>query len=566
MSFSKFKRWSTEGYQVPPSLAESRDLDPLNIRLLKLEPDQLARLPEITSPLILVPSTRTFHPEGLYSTEIFGTKGSIERMDNFAYINLKMNIIQPRFYKAMVAARSLYEDIIAGKAYALFNEDTLDFDQTTLDKGRTGYNFFIEYFDRLEIPETGSDTRDLLIKQKNKYANKLLIDKLIVLPAGMRDVEVNEEGRIEEENEINGFYWSILSLSKTIPEGVYDYHPESLDNLRYRIQRKVQELYEYLFDSTFGGKRKFALGRWGYRAIRYGSRNVLGTVVNNLTELHSPDSIKPTQSTIGLYQFMKMIGPLANYHITQYLKEHIVQGNHVPFNLIDPKTLRTRAVTIPPEVYDYYLSKEGVDRFIDRFKIESLRHHPFEIQGYYAYLIYVDDESFMRLTSIDDLPPGLNASKVRPMTLGEFIYFAMYMASTKVPRTNTRFPVANLGGAYPSLIHLKTTMEGLSRFERNRDGEITQMRYPNLPILGMRFYDMDAPHTSHLAAQGADHDGDMEGSEALLTEESTTEVHELLQKASFYISPRGGATYSFSNNIAELVMKHVMTLPEKTNA
>lgn len=556
MSFNKFKKWSMEDYEAP-KIIDTRPIDPLNVRLLKLTDSQLSHLKPVTSTQILVPSSRTLHPEGLYSTDIFGQKGSDERKSTFAYIDLKVSIINPAYYGYLVGSKGFYDEIMAGKSYAVFNQETNDFDPASRGIGNTGFQFFISHFNELVVPETGSEARKILTMLKDDQFDKLLISHLLVLPAGLRDVDINDEGRVEDEDEINGYYWNILSLSNSIPEGVFNYSPESIDTLRYRLQVKAYELYNYLFQATFGGKNKFALGKWGYRAIRYGVRNVLSTMINNTTELHGELAIKPTESAIGIYQFIKMIGPLAIHNIVSYLAKDTFMGSNAPANLINTKTFKSELVYIDPTIYDQFMTQTGADNFIDRFRIEDLRHSPLMANGYYLYLIYKDNESFMVLKDIDDLPSHLEPTKVYPMTIAEFMFITMYDSAKRIPTTNTRYPVANVGGAYPSFICMKSTVDSIALNELDRDGKTIIKRYLHFPIVDTRFYDVDAPHSSHLAAQGADHDGDMKSTESLMTDESIDEINKLVHTATFYVSPTGGALYSFNTDVKKLVMQHL---------
>lgn len=53
------------------------------------------------------------------------------------------------------------------------------------------------------------------------------------------------------------------------------------------------------------------------------------------------------------------------------------------------------------------------------------------------------------------------------------------------------------------------------------------------------------------------HDGDTGSVNAVLTDEGTKEIKLLLSQARYYVSPDGGMTYSASNDISDLTIKHL---------
>ena len=89
--------------------------------------------------------TKNFHPDGLFSTDIFGKVGGEFRNRIFSYIDLKVPVIHPTLYKVIVRMKGLYEEILMGKSFAVFNPDTKDFEKSTILLGETGYDFFCKY-------------------------------------------------------------------------------------------------------------------------------------------------------------------------------------------------------------------------------------------------------------------------------------------------------------------------------------------------------------------------------------------------------------------------------------
>lgn len=74
------------------------------------------------------------------------------------------------------------------------------------------------------------------------YKDRLFITKMLVLPAGVRDVKVTN-GRASSD-EINKIYLALLSLAKSLPESGTD--DPMYDVIRYQMQQKVMLIYEYI--------------------------------------------------------------------------------------------------------------------------------------------------------------------------------------------------------------------------------------------------------------------------------------------------------------------------------
>ena len=175
---------------------------PMNIDLLILTDDNVKLIRKIESLDIYDGVSRNFHPTGLFSTEIFGKVGDSKRDTTFAYIDLGVPVYHPFVFKTIVKLKSLYGDIMSGKAYAVFDKELKDFVKSNPMEGQTGYHFFISNFDKVDLAKNDSIKRDYYVDLVEKYKGKYLMKYLIVLPAGLRDVEVDKNNRTTE-NEIN---------------------------------------------------------------------------------------------------------------------------------------------------------------------------------------------------------------------------------------------------------------------------------------------------------------------------------------------------------------------------
>ena len=214
---------------------------PFNISILNLDDENLRTLPKITELSIFDSSKEVFHPEGLYSDKIFGPIGSEMRYKVFAYIDIKLKVIHPVIYQALIKARKFYRDIMSGVEYAIFNQQKRDFEKSGVLQGETGYAFFIRYFSMLSLQDTGSDDRKRAIALLKKYQDKVLLDKVIVMPAGYRDVEFKDRGPTPDE--LNTYYQALIRQSNNISLEVSTVNEALYDKTRYAMQEALNDLY-----------------------------------------------------------------------------------------------------------------------------------------------------------------------------------------------------------------------------------------------------------------------------------------------------------------------------------
>ena len=261
-------------------------LPPFNIQIMDVD-DFIQRhsLLPVTSTAIFETGTKRFHPDGLYSEAIFGQVGSRDRLVRKGYIDLHTDIVTPHLYKQLISLRSYYKDIISGKAYAKFDPEIKDLILVDPDEpgADTGFQFFVKSLPKISFARTDSVKRTDKIDLLEKYRDRLIIDKLIVLPAGIRDVKITDDYISPEE--INKFYVAILQLASGLPSNKSD---EPLyDTIRFQIQTKVMAIYDYI-TTLIDGKSGFAQGKFAARKLTYGTRNVITALP--ITRVEDPTS------------------------------------------------------------------------------------------------------------------------------------------------------------------------------------------------------------------------------------------------------------------------------------
>ena len=71
---------------------------PFNIKILALTPDRLKAIRPVRALDIFEGSSENFHPDGLFSVEIFGRVGDERRNRRFSYVDIKVPVFHPVVY------------------------------------------------------------------------------------------------------------------------------------------------------------------------------------------------------------------------------------------------------------------------------------------------------------------------------------------------------------------------------------------------------------------------------------------------------------------------------------
>ena len=474
---------------------------PFNIDLLVLEKEHIRNLGEVKTGRIMIPSTQDFDPEGIYSTEIFGPVGSEERATRFGYIDLKVDILHPLVFNHIQSMKVFYKEIMAGKKYAVFNEKTKDFELSNIQDGKTGYHFFFQHFKKVKLKDTDGTQRKFKIDIINFYKklNKPF-NKLLVLPAGLRDYTLTADGR-PSEDEVNDLYRKVISLTNNF-DNVNIKKEENLylmSNIMYKLQVAVLDIYEYFFN-LLNGKSKFTEGKWAKRAISHGTRNVLTPAVPAIQDINDKNRITLDMTVVGLYQYVKAVTPLTINKVLNKFIYRIMSPDTNTGILVDLKTLKSVTVDIPIKKRDDWITGEGLEQTMNKLGQESLRSLPIMVDKYYLLNIYDDGKTIKPVFNTSELNEE-EFKHIRPITYAELFYLAIEDIVDKYPALVTRYPVANVGGVYPSKVYLRTTMNPRTVNYVLNGVSKTLKEYPNLKE---KYFNGMSPHSTHLVLLGGD--------------------------------------------------------------
>jgi hypothetical protein len=534
-----------------------RSLVPFNVSILALTPAKLAGLFPITSLAMYDGITNNFHPEGLFSTRIFGRVGDDVRLRRYAYIDVKVGIFHPIIYGALVQLKRLYGGIMSGNEYAIWNPEKKDFERSDAINGETGYHYFTQYWDKIDFSRTNSDKRDLTIRLIEKYKAVAMTSKVLVLPAGLRDVEIGADGR-PREDEINPMYRQLLAVANTLSDIAIRSNPELIDRARFKLQTTFVQIYE-LFERLIYGKSKLIQGKWASRRVMNGTGNVITALPVDTQYLGEPGSVGFNDTAVGLFQLIKGLLPVALYQLKHGWLKQVFADVSQPMQLVDKKSFKRVEMPMKPEYYDRFQTNEGLEKVINSFREESLRDQPLEIDGHYLGLVYKGpDGTFKIFNDIDELPADRKREDVYPLTFCELIYLSGYRVWNNYPATVTRYPVTGVGSIYPTHLYVRTTTVAERRRELDRNWEPMDDKHIALefPIPGPYMKSM-SPHPTRLAKLGGDFDGDMMNCNILYSDEALQEIQEYFTKRRAYVGTDGRFISSTAVHTVDLVLHNL---------
>lgn len=486
--------------------------------------------------------TSNLNDDGLYSTSIFGRVGTDERDKTTSYIDVTLPIFNPTYFKALIQLKALYGEIIRGRAYAVWDAADKDFIKSNILEGDTGYAFFMSHFHELDPAQNESFKRKQKIDLVEEFRDKALSNKVIVIPAGIRDIEMNNG--VVSENEINDLYRKLIFRSKSLNVRNVEIEDPVYDNIRWGLQESFNNIADFLFKMQ-EGKRGFMQRRMSRRSIFGATRNVITSrkvSVENCDENVTGD---PNSTIIGLYQALLGFNLVAIHELSNgFLSEVFTSGMGVA-RLVDPKTLKGTYVDVSPVVVDKFTSSDGLTSLFNGYGSPNLRNRDIRVAGHYLGLVYDDGKNVMLLHDIDDLPETFDRKKVRPVTYTQFFYMQCVKAIEKKMLQVTRYPITGIGSIYPSRVFVMPTNSTSSkRTLLDIDGSpLDTYNYFPEWTKNPSYFDGMSIANIRLGLAGGDFDGDALSANSIMAEDSIAEIESLFGKRDFYISGSGDFLY-----------------------
>lgn len=553
------------------------------IRQLNIKPldvDKFIKVNElkaITNPMFFA---RTNMPtvDGLLSNEIFGITKD-DRTTIFAYIDLAGEyFLHPLAYK-------IWSRLDSNVKLCVYEMDTFVYDPEkgklkSDPKGETGLKFLMKLIKTVDFKKTGSSKREVKINFLEKYREKLFMKDVVVIPAGMRDVNTEADGKVGV-GEINKLYNAIVRDAKALQESD-DYGLSLNGTLRGRIQDNIVKIYNWFIfgrdpltgaDAQASGlSRKLGLIRRAgmKKSFDWGSRLVICTQ-NLRKEKLSDLDVDLDSIGLPLAAVCANLFPYMLYWIRNWFSNRLSDVQTLTVYNTKTKKLEQTKIDSWQTVYSDERIKKEIGRFMhgmsNRFvPIEAPIMNPTKGTNYYLQFkgYNVPNEDIAKKLINDQMSKESFHLNSRPLTWCDLIYMAAMEVTKDKMTLITRFPMDSYYNQFPAKIKVISTIETEPILVWNT----FYKKYPKITLADINqnssnhFVDVALPNNVRLGSIGGDFDGDTVSSKVPYSIEANDELYKAINAKIHYIGFGGINKMETSHEGAQAIYNITMNLPD----
>jgi len=515
--------------------------------------------------------------DGLLSNEIFGITKD-DRSTIFAYIDLGEEFMHPLLYKTWARLDSSMKNVLCEVENYRYDPEIGKF--VPDPKGETGLKYLKKVLTTQHLKKSNSAKRNMKIDFIEKYAEKLFIKKLIVIPAAFRDVDTEGQGNVGV-GAINKLYNTIIRDANALKE-TEDLGITMNGSIRYRIQDTIMKIYNWFIfgrdpvtgqDAQASGlSRKLGLIRRAgmKKSFDWGSRLVICTQ-NLRKEKLSDIDIKIDEIGIPLAAICANLFPFMMYNIRKWFENNLSDVSALA--CIDPKTgkLTREYIDDWQMVYSDDRIKKELDRFMHGM---SNRFIAVEVplktrkKGGTPYLMFKgynvpDEEAAKKIIDGEGTSSSKNLN-TRPLTWCDLIYVAALEAARDKMALVTRFPMDSYWNQFPAKIKVISTIKTVPLLVDNT----FYKNYPDISIdeinqnSSNKFIDVALPNNVRLDSIGGDFDGDTISVKIPYSIEANEELRKAVESKIHYISLGGKNKMTTIHEGIQALYQLTMCLPE----
>ena len=553
------------------------------IRQLNIKPldvDKFIKVNElkaITNPMFFA---RTNMPtvDGLLSNEIFGITKD-DRTTIFAYIDLAGEyFLHPLAYK-------IWSRLDSNVKLCVYEMDTFVYDPEkgklkSDPKGETGLKFLMKLIKTIDFKKTGSSKREVKINFLEKYREKLFMKDVVVIPAGMRDVNTEADGKVGV-GEINKLYNAVVRDAKALQESD-DYGLSLNGTLRGRIQDNIVKIYNWFIfgrdpltgaDAQASGlSRKLGLIRRAgmKKSFDWGSRLVICTQ-NLRKEKLSDLDVDLDSIGLPLAAVCANLFPYMLYWIRNWFSNRLSDVQNLTVYNTKTKKLEQTKIDSWQTVYSDERIKKEIGRFMhgmsNRFvPIEAPIMNPTKGTNYYLQFkgYNVPNEDIAKKLINDQMSKESFHLNSRPLTWCDLIYMAAMEVTKDKMTLITRFPMDSYYNQFPAKIKVISTIETEPILVWNT----FYKKYPKITLADINqnssnhFVDVALPNNVRLGSIGGDFDGDTVSSKVPYSIEANDELYKAINAKIHYIGFGGINKMETSHEGAQAIYNITMNLPD----
>lgn len=511
---------------------------------------------EVTTSQYFIPNSKEIHPEGLFSKEIFGEPGTIDRETMWGYISLNETFMNPQAYYVLSRLKAnIAEDMKTG-TNRYYVDSTGEI--TKLPKGQTvpesaKYKVIGSGFDWLKDawPHiTWKITKDMTktAKVRRKFLKSFPItaifwDKFPIMPAFYRDVDYNSN----KQNIINKQYTKLIHIAQIIKHTdnlmFSDDYDTPMKSISYsKCQDLMNELSKFFFD-MLGGANGFINKHVAGKTTDYGARLVISTCTSNYERSEDLET-DFYSSAVPLAVAINIFAPFMIYNVKQWITNY-VSGSRFR-TIYDFKTKSYRSVEISPSFLDEFTA-DNIRRMMDLYKKnKKYRVEPITIKGVderipIQVLISVPQGTTdVEINVVEGDQDVTNDVRVRNLTHCEFFYIIAYHALRNKCIDICRYPVDDYYHVYPS----KMNIIPANKYRDLKFNSIMIKRYPMLNYkteedIEHLFTDSLKMFSIYPASLGGDFDGDQVSVQGIFSDEANEEALKQMNNVSHFIGLDG---------------------------
>jgi len=212
---------------------------------------------------------------GPFSEQIFGRQGSRERRVRFGYIELKTKVIHPEAWDIVIKLNTDIVKCIKGqhKYSVVKKEFVLD-----EENGDSGLFYFVSILPSLRLEQFSEKDKKKasLVNYVKKNMDTILVSKMLVLPAGIRDITISKSsGRtLIQSSEINLLYDNLIKQSNSIATDVESLPRDIVEPIVSAMQRNILEINTWI-KNRIKGKQGVIRGGMFKKVTDYSGRLVV---------------------------------------------------------------------------------------------------------------------------------------------------------------------------------------------------------------------------------------------------------------------------------------------------
>lgn len=451
---------------------------------------------EVTTQAIYT-SGGAFHPNGLFSEEIFGQTEDA-RWYRCSFIKLPLYIFNPLIAKTIISRGG---GIIKKCAYGEARCTLINGVLTQKEDGEyCGFKDIYNIWEKIDLDKTlktRADDNLVILKKSPKHV--VFTNKILVVPPNFRQIGM-KNGK-QARNELNTMYMHLLGL-KTITA-------HSTTNTIYQVYNKFQEasinIYTYL--------QNFVSSKNGYFQKALLAKNSTWSVRNVISapKYDTDDTpISIFRSGYPLHSVVSLFYPIIRFNVKQFLTFNNIQ-------MIHPNKEEVKSGNIE-NIYD--------DKMIDDILLIYMKN-----PGSRFKILYLDPENTKPIM-FEALDVKTNQPISRPLTITDVIYICCKHAVVDGDKMvyTVRYPIGDYMGAFFTKVHVLSTNKTTKIIFQNEKFDYYPIIDTSLPhrVVATSFADTMTPSNSNLPKWNGDYDGDTVKSVGIFSDEANEQARNIM--------------------------------------